>query len=144
MKKILIFIYVAISLLFASCAKPDYPTLDDSCSLDGLKCLVYYDSSNSALYESVDLLSGTYYPEKGLIGYTFKQGEKINSETLTRCRIEAIIPSTARLELLDASGKSLGMGFSGFYDLGAATMWFKVVAANGDEKVFQLTTTLKP
>lgn len=130
-----------LALLAAvSCQKLDYPEADTSNTLSSLKCYVYYDTENLKLYETVDVLSGgTFNDQMGAITYTFPTGERYTSETLKRCRLEATIPSTARLVETDAKGNEIGSGIGGMRDLSAAktTIYFKVIAADGSEKRYQ-------
>ncbi len=131
-----------LALLAAvSCQKLDYPEADTSNTLSSLKCYVYYDTENLRNYETVDVLSGgTFNDQMGAITYTFPTGERYTSETLKRCRLEATIPSTARLVETDAKGNEIGAGIGGMRDLSAAktTVYFKVVAADGSEKKYQV------
>lgn len=130
-----------LALLAAvSCQKLDYPEADTSNTLSSLKCYVYYDTENLRNYETVDVLSGgTFNDQMGAITYTFPTGERYTSETLKRCRLEATIPSTARLVETDAKGNEIGAGIGGMRDLSAAktTIYFKVIAADGSEKRYQ-------
>lgn len=130
-----------LALLAAvSCQKLDYPEADTSNTLSSLKCYVYYDTENLKLYETLDVLSGgTFNDQMGAITYTFPTGERYTSETLKRCRLEATIPSTARLVETDAKGNEIGSGIGGMRDLSAAktTIYFKVIAADGSEKRYQ-------
>lgn len=130
-----------LALLAAvSCQKLDYPEADASNTLSSLKCYVYYDTENLRNYETVDVLSGgTFNDQMGAITYTFPTGERYTSETLKRCRLEATIPSTARLVETDAKGNEIGAGIGGMRDLSAAktTIYFKVIAADGSEKRYQ-------
>lgn len=122
-----------------SCQQLQYPARSGDMSLNGLKCFVYYDLSNAYARQELNLLSGTYNKERGLISYTFPSGEKYTEETLKHCRIEATIPPTATLELLDEAGAPLGHGFEGFYNLAGTTLYFKITAADGTSQSFQLT-----
>lgn len=127
-------------LTVVSCQKLDYPEADASNELSSLKCYVYYDSDNLKSYETIDVLAGgTFNEQMGAISYTFPSGERYTSETLTRCRLEATIPSTARLVEVDAQGNELGAGIGGFRNFSAArtTIYFKVIAADGSEKKYQ-------
>lgn len=130
-----------LALLAAvSCQKLDYPEADTSNTLSSLKCYVYYDTENLRNYETVDVLSGgTFNDQMGAITYTFPTGERYTSETLKRCRLEATIPSTARLVETDAKGNEIGAGIGGMRDFSAAktTIYFKVIAADGSEKRYQ-------
>lgn len=131
-----------LALLAAvSCQKLDYPEADASNELSSLKCYVYYDSDNLKNYETIDVLAGgTFNEQMGAISYTFPSGERYTSETLTRCRLEATIPATARLVETDAQGNGLGGGIGGFRNFSAArtTVYFKVIAADGAEKRYQV------
>ena len=101
---------------------------------------MYYDATNLKLYETIDILSGGSFNEQmGAIAYTFPEGERFTAETLKRCRLEATIPSTAKVEEIDARGNSLGQGIGGWRDFsaGKTTIYFKVVAADGSEKKYQ-------
>ena len=132
MKKIILAIVAAI--LCASCAKPDERVLDDNCTLSTLKAFVQN--------EEFDLLSGMYIADKGTASFTFPEdASKYNSTTLKKCRLEAGIPSTARLELTDEDGTPLGEGLEGWHDLYDQTIFFKLIAANGE--VFQYKVTCR-
>lgn len=137
MKK-LTYILICAVLAF-SCQKLQYPAPSADNTLSGLKCFVYYDDAQPSAKQELDLLSGTYNKERGLISYTFTPDARFSPDALTRCRIEATIAPTAVLELKDESGKKLGHGFEGFYDLSATTLYFCITAANGNAKDFQLT-----
>lgn len=139
MKRILTILFIAV-LAAVSCQKLDYPKADSSNTLSTLKCYVYYDATNLKLYETIDILSGGSFNEQmGAIAYTFPEGERFTAETLKRCRLEATIPSTAKVEEIDARGNSLGQGIGGWRDFsaGKTTIYFKVVAADGSEKKYQ-------
>lgn len=134
--KILFFALLAA----VACQKLDYPEADTSNTLSSLKCYVYYDTENLKLYETIDVLTGgTFNQQMGAITYTFPTGERFTSETLKRCRLEATIPSTARLVEIDSKGNEKGNGIGGFRDFsaGRTTVYFKVVAADGSEKKYQ-------
>jgi len=127
-------------LAAVSCQKLDYPKADTSNELASLKCYVYYDEENLKLYETIDVLSGGAFNEQmGAITYTFPQGERYTSETLKRCRLEATVPSTARLVETDAQGNEKGNGIGGMRDFsaGRTTVYFKIVAADGTAKRYQ-------
>jgi hypothetical protein len=123
----------------ASCQKLQFPVRSDDTSLIGLKCFVYYDPQNPSVRQELSLLMGTYNRERGLISYTFPADERFTPAALQRCRIEATIPPTSVLELTDAGGNPLGHGFEGFYDLRGNTLYFRITAADGTVKPYQLT-----
>lgn len=144
MKKILFPLLAVLSLSMASCIKPDSPELDSKASLSALKCYVYYDPSNLSLYKELDLLSGMYLPEQGAASFTFpSEPELYNEETLSRCRIEATVPSTARVELVDADGNTMAEGLGGWHNLYNTTFWFNVIAADGTLKMYQISCNCK-
>ena len=89
--------------------------------------------------QELNLLTGTFNKERGLISYTFPADERFTPAAIQRCRIEATIPPTAVLELTDAGGTALGHGFEGFYDLRNKTLYFRITAADGTVKSYQLT-----
>lgn len=137
---------IIASLLLAaatSCQKLQFPPRSSDCSLSGLKCFVYYDMAHSSARQELNLLSGTWNKERGLISYVFPQDERFTGDALAYCRIEATIPSSAVLELTDELGNGLGHGFEGFYDLRGTTLYFKVTAADGTERTYQLTCRTK-
>lgn len=140
MKRIISILFLTI-MAAVSCQKLDYPEADTSNTLSSLKCYVYYDDSNLRIYETLDVLSdGTFNEQMGAITYTFPSGERFTSETLKRCRMEATIPSTAKIVEIDARGDEIGSGIGGMRDLsaGKTTIYFKVVAADGSEKKYQV------
>lgn len=140
MKRIISILFLAI-LAAVSCQKLDTPELDTANHLSSLKCIVYYDVTNLRLYDQIDVLnSGTFNQEMGAITYKFPQGERYTAETLKRCRLEATIPSTARLVEIDAMGNVISDGIGGMRDLsaGKTTIYFKVIAADGSEKKYQV------
>lgn len=142
MKKIICMALIA--LVLGSCAKIETPEQDTDCTLTALKAYVCYDAADLSKREEVNLLGGMYIEDKGLISYTFPEDAgKFGADALTRCKIEATIPSTAVLELTDAEGVGLGYGFNTFFDLSSATIYFKVTAANGSFNQFKLTTKRK-
>lgn len=127
----------------ASCQKLQFPPRSSDCSLSGLKCFVYYDMAHSSARQELNLLSGTWNKERGLISYVFPQDERFAGDALAYCRIEATIPSSAVLELCGEMGNGLGHGFEAFYDLRGTTLYFKVTAADGTERSYQLTCRTK-
>lgn|GEM_PF-1041365 len=130
---------LALSAL-TGCAKPEYTPASGDKTLSSLKCYVYYDPENPTRKTEVNLLSGTFNRERGLISYVFRlDGSIITEDKLSRCRIEATIPATAKLELTDEAGKGLGHGFEGMFDLRATTLFFVITAADGSEARYQLT-----
>ncbi|MBQ8837814.1 MAG: hypothetical protein IJ005_00680, partial [Bacteroidales bacterium] len=110
--------YIFLAILAAvSCQKLDYPEADTANTISTLKCFVYYDETNLRLYQEVNLLSQNYNEKMGAVTYTFPDDpERFNAESLKRCRLEAAIPSTARLVEIDATGKELGTGIGGMRD----------------------------
>lgn len=137
MKKILKYALVAAALV--SCHKLEYPPQDSSCTLNSMKCLVYYDADNLRKYSELDVLGGgTYNESLGAVSYTFPSDASMyNSETLRRCRLELTVPATARVAEVDAAGNETGSGISGMRDLNSTTVYFKVIAADGTEKQYQ-------
>ena len=139
MKKILLGLFMVFSL--CSCIKPDERQKDTSTQLRSLKAFVYYDAQNLSVYEEVDLLSGMYIEDKGLASYTFPEdAEKFNSSTLKRCRLEAIIPSAARIVLTSGDGVEMSYGLDGWFDLYNTTICFNIISDSGDIKNFKITT----
>ena len=137
MKRILTILFLA--LLAVSCQELDRPELDSSNTLSSLKCMVYHNAENLRVYDQIDLLSaGSFNPDLGAIAYSFPK-DKYTAEALTRCRLEATIPSTARLVELDSQGAEIKDGIGGMRDFssGRTTVYFKVVAADGTEKKYQ-------
>ena len=127
-------------LAAVSCQKLDKPEPDTNNTLTSLKCMVYYDTANLRVYETIDVLnSGTFNQQMGAITYSFPQSERFTSETLKRCRLEATIPSTATLIETDAVGNKVGGSIGGMRDFsaGKTTIYFKVIAADGTEKKYQ-------
>lgn len=135
----MMFALALISLV--ACVKPDERQKDSSTELSSLKAYVYYDEANLSIYEEVDLLSGMYIEEKGLASYTFPDDkEKFNESTLKRCRLEAIIPATAKIVSTDENGNEMNCGLDGWHNLNNSTIYFNVVADNGDRKNFKIQT----
>lgn len=122
-----------------SCQKLQFPVRSDDTSLNGLKCFVYYDAEQPSVRQELNLLTGTFNRERGIISYTFPSDERFTLAAIQRCRLEATIPPTAALELTDAAGSGLGHGFEGFYDLRNKTLYFRITAADGTVKSYQLT-----
>ena len=122
-----------------SCQKLQFPVRSDDTSLNGLKCFVYYDAEQPSVRQELNLLTGTFNRERGIISYTFPSDERFTPAAIQRCRLEATIPPTAVLELTDAAGSGLGHGFEGFYDLRNKTLYFRITAADGTVKSYQLT-----
>lgn len=122
-----------------SCQKLQFPVRSDDTTLSGLKCFIYYDAENPSVRQELNLLTGTFNRERGLISYTFPVDERFTPAAMQRCRIEATIPPTAVLELTDAAGTGLGHGFKGFYDLRGTTLYFRITAADGTVKPYQVT-----
>ncbi len=139
MKKIIIALGLVLCMSF--CVKPDERQRDSSLELNSLKAYVYYNQDNLSLYEEVDLMSGMYIEEKGLLSFTFPEDEvKFNANSLKRCRIEAGIPSTASVVLCDEAGVEKSSGLDGWFDLYNNTLYFKIKADNSDFKIFKITT----
>ena len=89
----------------------------------------------------VDLLSGMYIEEKGLASYTFPDdAEKFNESSLKKCRVEASLPSAARLVLTDEHGNEKSCGLEGWHNLYNTSLYFNIVADNGDTKNFKIQT----
>lgn len=130
---------VVLLLGGVSCQKLQYPVRSGDTSLSGLKCFVYYDADQPFVRQELNLLSGTFNQERGLISYVFPSDDRFTPAALRRCRIEATIPPTAVLTLTDAAGSPLGHGFEGFYDLSGTTLYFQITAADGSVKSYQLT-----
>ena len=127
MKKIALFMTVAFALF--SCVKPDERVRDASTELRSLKAFVYYDESNLSKYE------------KGLASYTFPDdAEKFNESSLKKCRVEASLPSAARLVLTDENGNEKSCGLEGWHNLYNTSLYFNIVADNGDTKNFKIQT----
>lgn len=135
-----IYMIIMVCMAVLSCQKLDYPEADSSNTISSLKCFVYYDSENLRSYQELDVLNGgTFNQQMGAVTYTFNH-EKCTSETLKNCRLEATIPSTAKLVETDAAGNETGSGIGGMRDLSASktTVYFKVVAPDGSEKKYQV------
>lgn len=137
MKKIIFFLGVAIMFL-VSCQKLDMPELDSANEINALKCYVFNDPENWGTSREVDLLSGNYNPERGAIIYTFSS-EDFTPEDLQRCRLEVAIPSTASIVELDGTGVEIGNGIGGLRSVYNTTVYFKVVAADGSAKAYQVS-----
>ncbi len=140
-------ILIAAALLIASacsCQKLDTIELDSSNTINGLKCYVYYNLDDWTTKVELDALSGTYNADKGAISYTFPDdADKYNTQTLSRCRLEVSIPSTASVIEVDALGDKIADSIGGLRNLCNKTVYFKVIAANGDERSYQATFKLK-
>lgn len=127
-------------LAAVSCQKLDTPKADSSNELSALKCFVYHDAENLRTYQELDVLAGgTFNQQMGAVNYTFTH-EKCTAESMKRCRLEATIPSTARLVETDAVGNVIADGIGGMRDLSKArtTVYFKVIAADCNEKRYQV------
>lgn len=125
-------------LASVSCQKLDYPEPDTDNTISALKCLVYYDASDMGRKQELNVLEGTWNPELGAVSFTFPdEPEFYNDYSLTRCRLEAVIPATAIIEETDAAGNVLGTGLGGFRDLRNTTVYFAVTAADGSQKWYQ-------
>lgn len=142
MKK-LILLAAVLLVAAVSCQKLQYPERSSDTSLSALKCFVNYTSDTGAKKtQEVNLLSGKTNMERGLISYTFPSGGIYNAENLSQCRMEATIPSTAVLEITDEAGEGTGHGFFGLFDLCNQTVYFRITAADGTVKRYQLTCKL--
>lgn len=131
-------ILCAALLATVSCQKLDEPVPDTACTLNALKCYVYTDTEDWNKSVELDALSGTYDAKRGIISYTFPDDATLyNQQTLSRCRLEASIPATARLVEVDAMGQELDQGIGGMRNLYNKTIYFKVIAANGDTMSYQ-------
>lgn len=137
---------IILLLAASACQKLDYPELDSANTLSALKCYVYYNADNLKEYKQVDPFTSGRKAELGevtAILYTFPDDTLYNESSLKRCRLEATIPSTASLVELDAAGNELGHGIGGLRDLSSASVYFKVVAADGSEKRYQARFSMK-
>lgn len=137
MKRILIF-FGAVMMLLGSCQKLDLPELDSDKEINGLKCYVFNDPEDWGTSKEVDLLSGNYNAVRGAIIYTFSSAD-FTREDLQRCRLEASIPSTASIVELSGTGEEIGNGIGGLRSLYNTTVYFKVVAADGSSKSYQVS-----
>lgn len=133
------FATICAALLAAvSCQKLDEPVPDTACTINALKCYVYYTADGKTQSVELDALSGTYDDKRGIISYTFPDDPTLyDRENLSHCRLEASIPATARLVEVDAMGQELGQGIGGMRNLYNRTIYFKVIAANGDAMNYQ-------
>lgn len=127
-------------MMLCGCAKVDTPSRSGDASLSALKANVYYDESNLALYKTVDLLSGMHVSgDVESYSFTFPEDKSLyNETTLSRCRLEATFPVTATLEMTDSDGKPLGHGIGGWQNLYNNTLWFKITAADGSVKSYEI------
>lgn len=124
----------------AACVKPDERVHNPSTELSSLKAFVYYDESNLSRYEEVDLLSGMYISDKGVASYSFPSDPvKFNSNSLKKCRVEAVIPATAVLVLTDESGSEKSCGLEGWHDLYNSSLYFSVIADDGSVKRYKIS-----
>ena len=126
---------LALVTVFAGCQKLVMPKDDSACDLRSLTVYVHYDAENPSLYESFDALTGNLDEATGEGTFSFpKDPEKYNAETLARCTVEAVIPSTATMVVYDEDGNVLPGGLGGTWNLANHSVIFNVVAANGDKK----------
>lgn len=142
MKSRLFHFAIICAALFATaaCQKLDEPVPDSACTINALKCYVYTQADNWNQSQELDVLSGTYDAERGIISFTFPADPTLyNRETLSRCRLEASIPATARLVEIDAMGMELDQGIGGMRNLYNTTIYFEVIAANGQTMKYQAT-----
>ena len=112
MKKILLYIMALVAL--GSCVKPDERERDSDNELRSLKAYVYYDENNLKLYEEVDLLSGMYLADKGMASFTF--------------------PS----DPLKYNGESKDCGIGNWHNLFNTSLYFNIIADNGDVKKYKI------
>lgn len=126
-------------MVFLACGKIDERELNSDCELSALKAYVYYKEGDLSVYEEVDLLSGMYLPEKGAASFTFPNDEeKFNANSLKKCRLEATIPSTARVVLSDENGNETNCGIEGWHNLYNSSIYFNVVADSGEVKKYKV------
>lgn len=139
MKKYLIqFIQPLVALLlFASCLQTDEHIMSAENSISGLKCFVYYDSNDLTKKQEIDLLS-VVNQATGNGTYTFPSDPMYTSATLTRCRLEVTIPTTATLVETDYDGNKISSSIGGQRSLYKTTVAFKVRAATGQEKLYRI------
>lgn len=127
-----------LPLLFCACQKLDTPPLDSSNKINGFKCFVYYNAANWDDKLELNVMDGKVDQEKGTVVYTFPTDPKITKESVSRCRLELSIPPTATVKEIDASDNEISAGIGGIRNLYKTTVYFKVVAANGEEKKYQV------
>lgn len=134
------YMFIAVlAMMLCACVKPDEREKDASCELRSLKAYVYYDVEDFSKYREVDLLSGMYIEDQGIATFTFPdEAEVFNQNTLGRCRVEATVPSTAKVVMADESGNSKNYGIGGWHDLYNASIYFNIIADNGVIKNFQI------
>lgn len=142
MKKIVLALFCAFT--FASCAKLQPMEATPSVDLNSLKCFVYYDGSNMAMYKELDLLSGMYDSGKGIGSFTFPDDASLyNSKTLSRCRVEASVAVTSRIVMTDEDGLSKDWGLDGWMDLYNNVLCFKILASDGQKKQYKISCKCK-
>ena len=126
---------LAAILLLAGCQKLVLPKDDDACDLRSLTVYVHYDPDKPAIYDSFDALTGNLDEATGEATFSFpKDPEKYNAETLARCTVEAVIPSTAKLVVYDEEGNVVPTGLGGTWDLANHSIVLDVVAASGKSR----------
>lgn len=132
MKKILLLIICAF--LAFSCVEPVFPEGDSACTLSALKVWVY-DADGNVVEKGLNALGGMYDAEAGAGMFKFPT----TITDVSRCRLEATIPSTATIVETDALWNPLGHGIGGLRNLNNVTVYFTVQAANGiDSKNYQI------
>lgn len=143
MKRIFELLFCA-ALLLAACEKLEEKPRDSANTINGITCYVYYDAADLTKKETLDVLAtATVNEQMGLINYTFPAvPELYNAASLTRCRLEIAIPSTAHILLTDNDGNPLGGGIGGQMNLLNTTVCFTVVAADGSPRLYKVTFRL--
>lgn len=130
---------VFAALVLTGCRNLVMPKDDSACDLSALTVYVYYDESNMALYNSFDVLSGNLDAQTGEGTFFFPRDPALyNATTLSRCRLEAVIPATASLKAYDEEGNPVPGGLGGIWDLANHSVGIDVVAANGDSKHYEI------
>ncbi|MBR1574534.1 MAG: hypothetical protein IJ652_06785 [Bacteroidales bacterium] len=122
-------------VVLGACQSLVQPKDDDACDLRALTVRVHYDAADPSLTEDFDAMSGGVDAETGEATFSFpRDAERYNAETLSRCTLEAVIPSTASLVVYDADGAVREGGLGGVWNLANGSVVFDVVAANGARK----------
>ena len=127
-----------------SCQKLVLPADDKACDLRSLTVHVHYDPSDPSKTMDFDAMTDALDPETGEATFSFpRDPELYNAETLSRCTVEASIPSTATLVAYDEEGNVRKGGLGGYWNLANGSVVFDIVAANGDKSHYDFLFRLR-
>ena len=131
-------------LLCAGCAKMDSISMDSDVELRSLSAKVFYAAPDYSVYETIDLLSGMHASgDVEMYSITVNLTDKITAQSLSDVRLEAVMSSTAVLEVTDSEYNGLGYGLLQVRDIYNKTINFVLDDRNGHSRKYEVTIRVK-